>query len=107
MNEEIKIRKLTQEEGGGYLAEYTQLKGCMADGETKIEALQELEKAKESWLLSAQEFGMETPEKIKYKRINITFPEKLLAQLDRVLKNDLHMSRSAFFQQSAQQSLKT
>jgi len=107
MNEEIKIRKLTQEEGGGYLAEYTQLKGCMADGETKIEALQELEKAKESWLLSAQEFGMKTPEKIKYKRINITFPEKLLAQLDRVLKNDLHMSRSAFFQQSVQQSLKT
>ena len=107
MNEEIKIRKLTPEEGGGYLAEYTQLKGCMADGETKIEALQELEKAKESWLLSAQEFGMETPEKIKYKRINITFPEKLLAQLDKLLKNDLHMSRSAFFQQSVQQTLKT
>ena len=38
MNEEIKIRKLTEEEGGGYLAEYTYLKGCMADGETKIEA---------------------------------------------------------------------
>jgi len=27
MNEEIKIRKLTEEEGGGYLAEYTHLKG--------------------------------------------------------------------------------
>jgi len=48
MNEEIKIWKLTEEEGGGYLAEYTHLKGCMADGETKIEALKELEKAKES-----------------------------------------------------------
>ncbi len=32
MNEEIKIRKLSPEEGGGYLAEYTYLKGCMADG---------------------------------------------------------------------------
>jgi len=41
MNEEIKIRKLTDYEGGGYLAEYTHLKGCMADGETKIEALEE------------------------------------------------------------------
>ena len=50
------VRKLTQEEGGGYLAEYTYLKGCMADGETKIEALQELEKAKESWFVSAKEF---------------------------------------------------
>lgn len=105
MNEEIKIRKLTEEEGGGYLAEYVHLKGCMADAESKIEALQELEKAKESWLLSAKEFGMEVPEKIKYKRINITFPEKLLEKLDNVLKNELHMSRSAFFQQSVQQSL--
>jgi len=102
---EIKIRKLTEEEGGGYLAEYTHLKGCMADGETKIESLQELEKAKESWLLSAKEFGMEVPEKIKYKRINITFPEKLLEKLDDALKNELDMSRSAFFQQSVQQSL--
>ena len=101
MNEEIKIRKLTDAEGGGYLAEYIHLKGCMADGETKIEALQELEKAKES----AKEFGMEVPEKIKYKRINITFPEKLLERLDDVLKSELHMSRSAFFQQSVQRSL--
>jgi predicted RNase H-like HicB family nuclease len=46
MNEEIKIRKLTDTEGGGYLAEYTHLKGCMEDGETKIEALEELEKAR-------------------------------------------------------------
>jgi predicted RNase H-like HicB family nuclease len=97
MNEEIKIRKLTEEEGGGYLAEYTHLKGCMADGESKIEALEELEKAKESWLLSAKEFGIEVPEKIKYKRINITFPEKLLERLDDILKNELHMSRVLFF----------
>ncbi len=48
---------------------------------------------------------MEVPEKIKYKRINITFPEKLLERLDKVLKNELHMSRSAFFQQSVQKSL--
>jgi len=105
MNEEIRIRKLTEEEGGGYLAEYINLKGCMADGESKIEALQELEKAKESWLLSAKEFGIETPEKIKYKRINITFPEKLLKRLDNLLQNELQISRSAFFQQSVQQSL--
>jgi len=97
VNEEIKITKLTNEEGGGYLAEYVYLKGCMADGETKLEALQGLEKAKESWLLSAKEFGMEIPEKIKYKRINITFSEMLLDRLDEVLKNELHMSRSAFF----------
>jgi len=107
MNEEIKIRKLTEEEGSGYLAEYTHLKGCMADGETKMEALQELEKAKESWLKAAHEFGMDVPEKIKYKRINITFPEKLLARLDAKLKHELHMSRSAFFQQAVQQMIQS
>ena len=66
MNEEIRIQKLTDVESGDYLAEYSHLKGCMADGETKIEALEELEKAKDNWLLSAHEFGMEVPEKIKY-----------------------------------------
>jgi len=105
MNEEVKIRKLTEEEGGGYLAEYVHLKGCIADGKSKIEALQELEKAKESWLLSAKEFKMEVPEKLKYKRINITIPEKLLEKLDDILKNELHMSRSSFFQQSVHQHL--
>ena len=65
MNEEIKITKLTDYEGGGYLAEYVHLKGCMADGETKIEALEELEKAKKSWLMSAKEFNIKHKEKIK------------------------------------------
>jgi len=100
MNEEIRIRKLSDAEGGGYLAEYTNLKGCIADGETKLEALQELEKAKESWLIAAEEFGMDTPEKVRYKRINITLPEPLLQRFDHTLKQTLHMSRSAFFQQS-------
>ena len=105
MNEEIKISKLTEEEGGGYLAEYINLKGCMADGETKMEALMELEKAKESWLHAADKFGIKIDEKIKYKRINITFPENLLLKLDRALKENFHMSRSAFFQQSVKKSL--
>jgi predicted RNase H-like HicB family nuclease len=105
MNEEIKISKLTKEEGGGYLAEYINLKGCMADGETKIEALQELEKAKESWLMSAKEFGIKKDEKIKYKRINITIPENLLTKLDTALKETFHMSRSAFLQQSVKKNL--
>lgn len=97
MNEEIKISKLTDYEGGGYLAEYTHLKGCMADGETKIEALEELEKAKE--------FKINYKEKIKYKRISVSFPETLLHQLDKALKDDLHITRSAFFQQSVYKSL--
>lgn len=105
MKEEIKISKLSQEEGGGYLAEYINLKGCIADGETKIEALKELEKAKESWLMAANEFGLQSEEKIKYKRINITIPENLLVKLDTALKETFHMSRSTFLQQSVRKSL--
>jgi antitoxin HicB len=33
------IRPLTKEEGGGYLAEYPAIPGCMSDGETIEEAL--------------------------------------------------------------------
>ena len=105
MSEEIRIRQLTDIEGGGYMTEYINLKGCIADGETKIEALEELEKAKISWLMSAKEFGIKSEEKIKYKRINISFPENLLNKLDKALKETLHMSRSAFFQQSVQKNL--
>jgi antitoxin HicB len=33
------IRPLTQEEGGGYLIEFPDYPGCMADGETPEEAM--------------------------------------------------------------------
>jgi len=46
--------------------------------------------------MSAKEFNMASEEKIVYKRINICFPEKLLAKLDDTLKENLHMSRSFF-----------
>ncbi len=33
------VRPLTPEEGGGYLVEFSDLPGCMADGDTLEEAL--------------------------------------------------------------------
>ena len=39
----IRVRKLTKEEGGGYLAEFPDLPGCMADGDTPAEALKKSE----------------------------------------------------------------
>lgn len=35
----VTIRPLTKEEGGGYLAEFPDLPGCIADGETVEQAL--------------------------------------------------------------------
>lgn len=56
------IRPLTEEEGGGYLIEFPDLPGCMADGETMEEALHEAEDALKSWLATAEEFGDDIPE---------------------------------------------
>jgi antitoxin HicB len=43
--------------GGGYLAEFPDLPGCMADGETVKEALRQAEDALAAWLAAAKEFG--------------------------------------------------
>jgi len=56
------IRTLSEEEGGGFLAEAFDLNGCIADGETIEEAIHELEDAITSWIRTAQEFGDPIPE---------------------------------------------
>jgi len=55
------LRPLTEEEGGGWLAEIPELPGCMSDGETREEALKNLEDAKKAWLRTALKRGQEIP----------------------------------------------
>lgn len=57
----ISLRPLSDEDGGGYLAEVFDLPGCMADGETVEEALSEIQSAIDSWVKTAEEFGDELP----------------------------------------------
>lgn len=56
------VRPLTKDEGSGYLVEFPDLPGCIADGETLEEALHEAEDAVKSWLKTAKEFGDVIPE---------------------------------------------
>jgi antitoxin HicB len=58
---QIVIDHLSDEDGGGYLATVTELPGCMADGETREEALQRVEGAMEAWACAATEMGREVP----------------------------------------------
>lgn len=58
----VSIRPLTKEEGGGYLAEFPDLPGCIADGKTVEIALHEAEDALKSWLVTAKEFNDPIPE---------------------------------------------
>jgi antitoxin HicB len=44
------VRPLTEDEGGGWLVEFPDLPGCMADGETPEEAIREAEDAVRSWI---------------------------------------------------------
>lgn len=46
---------------GGYSAGVVELPGCLADGETRAEALERLQDAKRSWLASAINHGDPVP----------------------------------------------
>lgn len=55
------IRPLTQEEGGGFLIEYSDLPGCMSDGETPEEAIRNGRDAVKSYILSCKKYGDPVP----------------------------------------------
>lgn len=57
----ISIRPLSQNEGGGYIAEFPDLPGCVADGQTIEEAVHEAEDALQAWICSAKEFNDPIP----------------------------------------------
>mgnify|MGYP005865702923 CR=1 FL=1 len=55
------LRPLSEEEGGGWFAEIPDLPGCMSDGETREEALKNLDEAKRAWITAALEQGQKVP----------------------------------------------
>jgi len=55
------IRHLTQEEGGGYFIEFPDLPGCISDGETIEQAIENGEDAVDCWLAAAKLAGKEIP----------------------------------------------
>jgi antitoxin HicB len=53
----FEIRPLTPEEGGGYLVEFPDFPGCMADGDTAEEAIREGADAFQSCLETLKQLG--------------------------------------------------
>ena len=51
-------------EEGGYVAEIPVLKGCLAQGETLEEALQELKIVTDLWLETAEKYGQTLPTRL-------------------------------------------
>jgi antitoxin HicB len=81
----VNIRPLSKEEGGGFLAEYPDLPGCMADGETIEEALLDGEDAVNAWIETAKAEGVEIPDPNKLRKFSGQFrarlPKSLHAEL--------------------------
>jgi antitoxin HicB len=48
-------------EEGGYVAEVPALKGCLAQGETMLECLEELERVTKLWIESAKRHNEKLP----------------------------------------------
>jgi antitoxin HicB len=57
----ITLRPLAKHEGGGWLAEFPDLPGCMADGATPEEAMREAADAARSWIRTAKAHGDPIP----------------------------------------------
>ena len=55
------LRPLAKDEGGGWLAEFPDLPGCMADGATAEEAMKEAADAARSWISTAKAHGDPVP----------------------------------------------
>ena len=57
----ISLRPLGVEDGGGWLAEAPELPGCMSDGETPQQAVENLMDAIGCWIEAAEEDGRPVP----------------------------------------------
>lgn len=57
----LTVRPLSADEGGGYLAEYPDIPGCMSDGETIEEAIANGRKALRDCLAVFKEMGRDVP----------------------------------------------
>ena len=58
----IRIERLADSDGGGYLATAPDLPGCVSDGATPEEALCNVQDAIESWIEAAKEWKQDIPE---------------------------------------------
>jgi antitoxin HicB len=58
----VRIERLAESDGGGYLATVPDLPGCMSDGETPEEALKNVQEAITSWIEAAKEWKMDIPQ---------------------------------------------
>jgi len=57
----VRIERLAEGDGGGYLATVPDLPGCMSDGPTPEDALKNVQEAIVSWIEAAREWNQDIP----------------------------------------------
>ncbi|WP_439816914.1 type II toxin-antitoxin system HicB family antitoxin [Zavarzinia sp. CC-PAN008] len=62
------VRRLPQSEGGGFIAIAPDLPGCVADGETDVQALMDIREAIAAWVEHAREMGRPVPAPTQERR---------------------------------------
>ncbi|WP_122873506.1 type II toxin-antitoxin system HicB family antitoxin [Campylobacter showae] len=100
---EIIVKKLSKDEGGGYLARYKDYPLVMGDGENEAEAIADVKKAFRFVIETDLKEGVkiiEPGDDTKFKRINITMPESIINAIDKITNN-----RSAWLSDTARRAL--
>ena len=63
----FEMKPLSKEEGGGWLISFPDLAGCMSDGETPEEAMENGKDAIKCWIQACKEEGRQTRKGRNYK----------------------------------------
>lgn len=91
LNYPFEIRPLTDEEGGGWLITFPDLPGCMSDGETVQEAVENGRDAALAWLRVAEERSLPIPEPGSggaSGRFNLRLPKSLHTRLTALARGE-------------------
>lgn len=72
-------------EEGGFIAGVEELPGCLADGETRAEAIERLQDAKRAWIGAALEFGDPIPQPLALEG----YSGRMLVRAPKSLHRDL------------------
>jgi len=86
----VKLVPISEEDGGGWLAEIPELKGCMSDGETPEEALKNIEEAKMAWISTALKRGQTIP--LPDTEDNDKYSGKFTLRLPKFLHKELSLA---------------
>jgi predicted RNase H-like HicB family nuclease len=104
----ITIAKDVEQDAAYYIAELPDLPGCGAHGKTVEEALKSLEEAKELWIETSLEKGMEIPEPVSDEefsgKILLRIPPTLHMKLTVKAKKE-ELSLNQFIRKSLEQGL--